>query len=394
MTRKLVVVTGFCLQTLGCNGAPDAGDSPAPPSAPGAASIALRLVASGLSEPVDIQSTAGDSRLFIVEQPGRIRILRAGALRTEPFLDLTDRVGAGGERGLLGLAFHPAYATSGLFYVNYTDTTGTTRISEFRVSVDPDRAGPETERLLLSVAQPFANHNGGALAFGPDEFLYIALGDGGSAGDPLDAAQDLSRPLGKILRIDVDSGAPFAVPSDNPFLASPGAFPPVWAYGLRNPWRFSFDAATGHLYIGDVGQGRVEEINVGLAGQGAENYGWNTTEGSLCFEPPADCSRAGITLPVLEYDHGMGCSVTGGAVYRGAAIPELYGAYVYGDFCTAFIRSFRLEAGAPTDVRDWTPALNSSGQLSSISAFGTDALGELYVADHSAGSVFAIVPAP
>jgi glucose/arabinose dehydrogenase len=346
---------------------------------------------SGLDDPVDLQAAPGDhTRLFVVEQRGRIRIVRNGAVAAT-FLDIVGRVGFGGEQGLLGLAFHPRYAENGRFFVNYTDHAGDTHISEFRAQPPAsDAADAGSERELLFVDQPFPNHNGGGLAFGNDGRLYIALGDGGSGGDPFDNGQDLGTPLGKILRIDVDAGTPFAVPPDNPFVATPGAFPAVWSYGLRNPWRISFDRATGDLMIGDVGQQAVEEVDAGLASRrGGENYGWNIMEGSRCFSPAAGCSSAGLTLPVVEYSHGDGCSVTGGYVYRGCRMPGYHGTYFYGDYCTALVRSFRLQNGAATDQRDWTSAL--SRDVDALSSFGVDAAGEIYIVDHN-GEVFRIVP--
>ncbi len=222
----------------------------------------------------------------MVEQGGRIRIVRGGAVVPQSFLDISGRITSGGEQGLLGLAFHPSYSTNGRFYVNYTDPRGDSHVSEFRVSANADTADAGSERELLFVRQPFANHNGGGLAFGNDGFLYAGFGDGGSGGDPLGNGQNLGTQLGKMLRIDVDHGNPFAIPGDNPFASTPGAVPSIWAFGLRNPFRFAFDRATGDLYIGDVGQSRVEEIDVGLVSRrGGENYGWNVTEGSQCFQP-------------------------------------------------------------------------------------------------------------
>jgi glucose/arabinose dehydrogenase len=344
---------------------------------------------------VDLQAPPGDrQRVFVVEQPGRIRILRSGALVPNPFLDVTARVASGGERGLLGLAFHPQYATNGRFFVNYTDRGGDTHISEFRSSADSDVADPGSERQLLFVGQPFANHNGGGLAFGNDGMLYAGLGDGGGAGDPQRNGQDLSTPLGKLLRMDVDHGSPYGVPADNPFLATAGAFPAIWAYGLRNPWRFAFDRATGDLYIADVGQAAVEEIDVGLAsGHGGENYGWNIWEGSSCFRPATGCPMAGFTFPVVEYGHGEGCAVTGGVVYQGCRMPGYAGTYFYGDYCSAFVRSFRFQGGAVTDRSDWTSSLGSGAGLRQISSFGTDGDGEIYIVDYAAGAVYKVVPA-
>jgi len=355
--------------------------------------LTATLIATGLDSPVALAVPQGElERLFIVEQPGRIRVIERGAVSEVPFLDLTDRVVAGGERGLLGLAFHPAFAENRRLFVNYTGSGGQTRVSEFRVSDDTERADPASERIVLTVAQPFSNHNGGDLAFGPDGMLYIALGDGGSADDPRGHGQNLGTPLGSVLRIDVDGAEPFEVPADNPFVSRVDAFPAIWAYGLRNPWRMSFDRETGDLYIGDVGQNRVEEIDVGLAARhGGENYGWNITEGSLCFEPPSGCSGEGITPPVLEYGHDQGCSVTGGVVYRGCRMPGYHGSYFYGDFCSALIRSFHLQDGAVVDHIDWTEDLSRAADIENISAFGVDAEGEIYVLSLG-GSIFKIVP--
>jgi glucose/arabinose dehydrogenase len=241
------------------------------------------------------------------------------------------------------------------------------------------------------VDQPFANHNGGGLAFGRDGMLYIGLGDGGSGGDPLRHGQNLDSHLGKMLRVDVDRGNPYSIPSDNPFVATAGARGEIWALGLRNPWRFAFDRTTGDLFIADVGQGEWEEIDVGVGTRrGGENYGWNVTEGTHCFSPPSGCNTAGLTLPVLEYDHSHGCSVTGGVVYRGCRLPGYQGTYFYSDYCSAFVRSFRLEGGRATDPRDFTVALGRN--LDSPTSFGLDADGEAYIVDQD-GEIYRIVPA-
>jgi glucose/arabinose dehydrogenase len=359
---------------------------------PGTPALTAERVASGLRNPLDLQSAPGDrERLYVVEQGGRIQIVRNRQVSATPFLDIAGRISSGGERGLLGLAFHPQFGTSRRFFVNYTDPQGDTRIAEFRAP-SADQADPESERQLLFVGQPFANHNGGGLAFGNDGMLYIGLGDGGSGGDPLGNGQNLGTALGKMLRIDVDHGSPFAVPSDNPFAGRAGALPTIWAYGLRNPFRFSFDRSTGDLYIGDVGQNRLEEIDVGLASRrGGENYGWNITEGNSCFQPASGCDTSGITRPVLDYLHSEGCSVTGGVVYHGCRMPGHAGTYFYSDYCASFIRSFRLQGGLPADQRDWTAQINH-GQFTSIVSFGTDQEGEAYVVD-LAGSIYKIVPA-
>jgi glucose/arabinose dehydrogenase len=355
----------------------------------GTPALAARLVGSGLRNPLDLQSAPGDrERLYVVEQGGRIRVIRNGELQAALFLDVTGRIGSGGERGLLGLAFHPQFAANRRFFVNYTSPRGDTQVAEFRAT-SADAADPASERVLLTVAQPFANHNGGGLAFDASGRLLIALGDGGSAGDPLGSGQALDTLLGKILRIDVDAGTPYAVPVDNPFRGTPGARPEIWAYGLRNPFRISVDRATGDLWIGDVGQNRAEEIDVGLASRrGGENYGWNVMEGSQCYSPASGCSRAGLVLPVYEYGHSEGCSVTGGVVYRGCRMPDLAGTYFFADFCAGFVRSFRLANGQATELREWS----GLGGITSPTAFGTDADGEIYVVDYD-GEVYRLEPA-
>jgi glucose/arabinose dehydrogenase len=360
---------------------------PLPPD--GELSLARETVSDQLVFPVDLASPPGDSRLFVVEKAGRIRIIQNGTLLAPAFLDISPRVSSNGERGLLGLAFDPEYGTTGRFVVNYTDLDGDTHIAAFTVSAgDPNRADVTSEALILRVDQPFENHNGGQVAFGPDGYLYIALGDGGGGGDPMMNGQSLTTLLGKLLRIDLNGASPYGVPAGNPFPAVGAARPEIWSYGLRNPWRFSFDRLTGDLYIGDVGEGTQEEIDVSLAADGAgrgANYGWNILEGDSCFEPASGCDRTGLTLPVLQYDHEEGCSVSGGYVYRGSAIPTLQGTYFYSDFCSGWVRSFRLSSGAVTEEREW-PAL----QAANITSFGQDAAGELYILT-AGGSVYRIV---
>ena len=380
-------------------------DSPAAPSTPaapaascpagtvveGTPALTARLVVSGLQSPLDLQVAAGDrARLFVVEQAGRIRIIRGGSIVSPAFLDIVARVGSGGERGLLGLAFHPQYAANGRFFVNYTDRSGDTHISEFRSAPSSDAADPASERELMFVAQPFSNHNGGGLAFSADGTLYIGLGDGGSGGDPMRNGQSLGTRLGKLLRINVDAGSPFGVPSDNPFLGRPGALSEIYAFGLRNPWRFSFDRGTGDLYIGDVGQNAVEEVDVETSPRrGGQNYGWNIMEGSRCFQPSSGCNMSGLTMPVLDYPRPQGASVTGGVVYRGCRMPGYAGTYFYGDYVSGFVRSFRLSGGAATDQRDWTASFRG---VRNPSSFGVDADGEVYVVEYG-GSVYRIEPA-
>ena len=385
-----------------CGGEDGPGPSPMPTPTPPAAcaagspvsgipTLSARRVVSGLSQPLDLQSVPEDpERLYVVEQGGRIRVVRNGQLQPAPFLDISVQLSSGGERGLLGLAFHPQFATNRRFFVNYTRrASGATVIAEFRAA-SADEADAGSERQFLLVPQPFANHNGGGVVFGDDGFLYVALGDGGSGGDPLGNGQSLDTFLGKILRIDVDAGAPYAVPFDNPFVSTPGALPEIWAYGLRNPFRIAFHRATGDLYIGDVGQGSFEEIDIGLASRGGgENYGWNVTEGFACYSPASGCDATGLTPPVLAYSHAEGCSVTGGVVYAGCRMPDLVGTYFYGDFCTAFVRSFRLVGGEAAEHRDWTSGL---GGIDQITSFGTDAGGEVYVVDRD-GEVYRLEPA-
>jgi glucose/arabinose dehydrogenase len=331
-------------------------------------------VTNGLAAPTDIRNAGdGSGRLFIVEQPGRIRVLKNGQFNPAPFLDITARVGSrGSEQGLLGLAFHPKFAQNGYFYVNYTDLDGNTHLSRFTAS--GDSADPASEMELLGVKQPFANHNGGALAFGPDGYLYIGLGDGGSSGDPYDNAQSFGTWLGKILRLDVNTPeTPYGVPMTNPF--NDQRLSEIWALGLRNPWRFSFDAATGDLWIGDVGQNLWEEIDFVPAGShGGLNFGWNRMEATHPFK---GSPQPEFTAPVTEYPHGAECSVTGGYVYRGAALPAWQGVYFYGDYCSGKIWGLPSPPGPGVQPR----LLFETGFK--ISTFGVDEAGELYVADYS-----------
>ena len=339
------------------------------------------IIERGLERPVYLTHAGdGSGRLFIVEQPGRIRVVRDGRLLERPFLDIADRVRASGEQGLLGMAFHPRYTQNGRYVVNYVRATdGMTVIAEFRVSPDPDRSAT-AEKILLAIAQPYPNHKGGMVEFGPDGLLYIGMGDGGSAGDPENRAQNGDDLLGKMLRIDVDQGSPYAIPSDNPFKNGDGR-PEIYATGLRNPWRFSFDPPSGELWVADVGQNEWEEIDVVRRG---DNLGWRVMEGAHCFRPRLFCNKDGLVEPVFEYVHERRrCSITGGYVYRGARLPTLRGAYLYGDYCSGEIFSFRRgrsTTGDPPDVLLKTTM--------GISSFGLDQSGELYVVDHHAGAVF------
>jgi glucose/arabinose dehydrogenase len=347
------------------------------------------LVVGGLQAPL-FATGAGDGsgRLFVVEQGGRIRIVQHGRLLPTPFLDITSHVASGGEQGLLGLAFHADYRDDGRFYVDYTNLQGNTVVAQYHVDPnDPNRADPSSARVILRVAQPFANHNGGDIAFGPDGDLYVALGDGGSEGDPDGNGQNLGTLLGKLLRVDVDhpgGGRAYGIPPGNPFVNRSGARPEIWAYGLRNPWRFSFDRVTRDLWIGDVGEGTWEEVDHAPAGRGGQNFGWNVMEGPACFRPPVGCSRAGLTLPVAAYRHtGGNCTVIGGYVYRGREFPALRGGYVYGDYCSG--RIWVLDAGAANP----RPVLALDTNFL-ISSFGQDDRGELYLTSLSSGQLFQV----
>ena len=359
--------------------------------------LGTERVAGGLARPLFLTAPAGDERLFIVEQGGAIRIVADGALLPAPFLDFRSRVSSTGERGLLGLAFAPDYDTSGLFYVDYTDVDGDTVIARLRVGPDPNVADPAGEEILLHIDQPFSNHNGGTLAFGPDGYLYIGMGDGGSGGDPGNRAQNDATLLGKMLRIDV-SGGPgtgYTIPADNPFAGGVLPLPEIWAKGLRNPYRFSFDRLMGDLYIGDVGQSAREEIDVQPSGApGGRNYGWRRMEGSACFNPSSNCNDGTLTLPVHEYGRDNGsCSVTGGYVYRGP-IETIFGHYFFADFCSNGVFSFVWDgAGGVSQLTNRTQELAPPGGFRSITSFGEDGAGELYIVQFgdAGGEVFRIV---
>jgi glucose/arabinose dehydrogenase len=376
MERVAVIVLALALW-LPCGGC---GEASAPDT--GQVKLDTELVAQGLEHPLYLTAPAGDARLFVVEQPGRIRVIAGGALRETPFLDITGKVSYGGERGLLSVAFHPDYAANGYFYVDYTDTAGDTRVERYRVSADPNVADPGSAKLILFVDQPYSNHNGGLVVFGPDGKLYIGLGDGGSGGDPQGNGQAKGTLLGKLLRIDVDAGDPYAVPSDNPFAGESGARGEIWAYGLRNPWRFAFDRAAGRLYVADVGQGSREEVDVVPAASGGLDYGWSVMEGDECYGA-ASCNQAGLTLPVLAYGHSDGCSITGGYVYRGQSIAALRGTYFYSDYCSGWLKSFYYD-GSVTQQRDWGMSLGS------VLSFGEDSADELYVLT-AGGSVYRLI---
>jgi uncharacterized repeat protein (TIGR01451 family) len=370
--------------TPGAAGAQDAA------SLPDIAITVDESIASGLERPVQVTHAGdGSGRLFVVEQPGRIRVIQSGSVLGTPFLDLTGLVDYGGERGLLGLAFHPDYANNGYFYVNYTNTDGDTVVARYSVSSNPNRANAGSATTILTIAQPYSNHNGGQILFGPqDGYLYIGMGDGGSGGDPLNSGQDIDTLLGAMLRIDVDAGTPYGIPPDNPYVGKPGR-DEIWAIGLRNPWRFSFDRATGDLYIGDVGQNTWEEIShQASTTSGGVNYGWRCREGSHTYSTSPPCNDpswlAGLTDPIAEYSHSEGRSITGGFVYRGALYPDLTGRYFYADFVQGKIWSIYKKTSNPDT---WsTPEMELDTSLN-IAAFGEDEQGELYVADWGGGTI-------
>src|ERR1051325_6209882 len=385
--RLFVSVTSFMLLLSVIGGIPAAAAPIFDPS-----SVVVREVMSGLSQPVFIANAEGGSnRLFIVERTGRIWIFADGALLPSAFLDIHSIVNSSGsEQGLLTLAFHPNYQANGQFYIVYTDQNGSVNLARLvRSATDPNHANPNSRTILLTVPHPtFQNHNGGTLAFGPDGYLYWSIGDGGSGGDPSNNAQNLNVLLGKILRLDVDHTSPglnYTIPGSNPFYNTPNRRGEIWAYGLRNPWRFSFDRQTGDLFIGDVGQSTREEIDFQPAGSpGGRNYGWRVMEGTLCFNPVTGCDQSGKVLPVAEYDHSLGCSITGGYLYRGAFYPPMQGHYFYSDFCSGILFSLYND---PTN--GWTVTQIADTPYS-ITSFGEDEHGELYFTDYNAGKIYQI----
>lgn len=350
------------------------------------------LLDGGLAEPLFL-THAGDDRLFVVEREGTIRVVRNGVLSGHPFLDIREKVGSNSrEQGLLSVAFHPEYrlpntAGNGSFFVNYTDLNGDTVIARFQASDDGQvTASPASELILMKINQPFPNHNGGQIAFGPDGYLYIGMGDGGSGGDPQGNGQDLQSLLGAMLRLDVsrvDEGRNYAIPETNPFRGEDDGRAEIWSYGLRNPWRFSFDRLTGDLYIGDVGQNRWEELNFQPSqSAGGHNYGWNITEGSHCFRNRFSCDKAGLELPIFEFSHEFGaCTIVGGYAYRGNLLSELQGNYFFADFCNGQIWQLALD-----DDGRWIQmgSMNAGFQVSS---FGEDSEGELYILDYDDGRI-------
>lgn len=347
--------------------------------------LAVEEVARGLDNPVYLTAPASDLRTFIVEQPGRIRVVENGKLLEKPFLDIRNKVGYGGERGLLSVAFHPQYRANGFLFVNYTNKAGNTRIERYTSSSDKNVADPASAKLILAIDQPHANHNGGLNLFGPDGMLYIGMGDGGSQGDPHGNGQNRNVLLGKLLRINVDRGDPYVVPDANPY-AKGGGRGEIWAIGLRNPWRFAFDRVAGLLYIADVGQDKYEEINVAPMAAAGVNYGWNTMEGPSCYRLPF-CTRSGLQQPAFAYSHdGGACSIIGGFVYRGRKIPEIQGQYFYSDYCNSWVRSYTYIADGTN--RAWHQWID--GGLGNIVSFGEDAQGELYICS-SNGRVYRII---
>ena len=358
--------------------------------------LELQLVVGGLETPVGLAHAGdGSGRLFVVEKVGRIRVFQDGELLTAPLLDISDRVGsAENEQGLLGLAFHPGFAENGLFFVNYTDSQGATVVSRFSMAVgwDPDgppAADPGSEVPLLRLDQPASNHNGGHLAFGPDGYLYIGTGDGGGSGDKFGNGQNGATLLGAMLRLDVDSGEPYTIPADNPFVGDSDIRDEIWAMGLRNPWRYSFDRLTGDLYIADVGQNLYEEVNFQPAAHaGGRNYGWPIMEASHCYPADRECDQAGLTLPLLEYGRAQGCSVTGGYVYRGEEFPGFQGIYLFGDYCSGRIWGVAAQAGPEP------PVVELARADVQLSTFGEDEQGELYLLDMGRGELFKLVVVP
>ncbi len=354
--------------------------------------LALQLAVTGLASPVFVTSAHdGSGRLFVLEQAGRVRVVKDGQLVPASYLDLTGQIASGGERGLLGLAFAPGFGPSeGRLYVHYSDTAGDTTIAELRAAPGADTLDPSTLRVLLVEKQPYANHNGGWIGFDPQGRLLIGLGDGGSGGDPENRASNLGTILGKMLRIDVlagpADGRQYTIPPDNPFVATPGARPEILDFGLRNPYRDSIDPATGTLWIGDVGQDRWEEVDAAPAGAVGLDFGWRRWEGLHCYNPTTGCDPTGVTMPLAEYGHDQGCAIVGGVVYRGNAIPALRGAYLFSDYCSGTLWAIDAAGGAQAPVR-----LLSTGLA--ISSIGTDDAGEVYLTDLTGGAVVRLVSA-
>ncbi len=368
--------------------------TPAPQQAANGLQLGLEPVVRGLDRPVFVTHAGdGSGRIFVVEQRGVIRVVQDGQLLATPLLDIADaRVSCCGERGLLSVAFPPDFANKRHFYLNFTDKQGATVVARYRLLPDDDNAAdPASEQVILRIEQPFPNHNGGQLQFGRDGYLYIGTGDGGSAGDPQNIAQNTNDLLGKLLRIDVEGASgdqPYLIPPTNPYTTTAGYRPEIWALGLRNPWRFSFDRATGDLYIGDVGQGNIEEISYQPASSGGgENYGWRCKEGTRDFNMGDNCAEVQLVPPIHEYDHSAGnCSVTGGYVYRGSEFARMQGIYFYGDYCSGLLWGLHQAGG------EWVNELLLETQyFGSLSSFGEDEAGNLYVTNLSDGTVAKLV---
>ena len=341
--------------------------------------LAPVLVVDGLEQPTDVVGAPDDDRLFVVEKAGKIQIVENGRIGDRPFLDITRWVGsAGNEQGMLSLRFHPRYADNGRIFIFFTDTRGTSQLAEARVDATGDEVDLSSLRSIMSIPQFGQYHQSGSMMFGPDGYLWVSLGDGGGIGDPLGNGQDITNIDGSIIRIDVDSGDPYAIPDDNPFMGT-DARPEIWAYGLRNPWRISYDATTGLVYIPDVGQEGSEEINVAPLGEAGRNFGWSVSEGTTCYGG-GECDTSGQTLPVYQYLHdGNGCAIIGGQVYRGSLMPELDGHFFFADFCLGWVRSAVLDESDVSLVVDWTT--ESEDRLGNVTTIGSDRRGELYVAN-------------
>jgi glucose/arabinose dehydrogenase len=406
LRRRLTGLTAVAILLAACDPATspppsataDASGSPSPVVTPSPTPVAslgpvavvdLDVVVSGLASPLDMDPARdGTGRLFVAEQDGRVRVVLDGVLAEQPYLDITERISAGGEQGLLGIALHPDYPADPRIFVDYTDLEGDTVVASFEASLDADSADPESERIILQVDQPYPNHNGGALAFGPDGMLYVSLGDGGGGGDPEGSGQRLDTLLAKVLRLDIDVPADqtpgYDIPDNNPWAdGADGARPEIWLTGLRNPWRMRFDRATGDLWIGDVGQSEWEEIDVARNGVGGLDFGWNVMEGAHCYSADT-CDRAGLTLPVSEYAHSLGCAVIGGVVMRDPAEPELDGHYLFGDECSGNLFTIDPRQDA---LQKPTLVLESDR---SISAIAIDADGSVLITDLGAGEILRV----
>jgi glucose/arabinose dehydrogenase len=378
LPRLFFISACIVLLTSCGSGSSTADPIPTPPPTPtlppsGAVSLKLETIATGFSLPLYLTAPAGDARLFVVEKGGQIKIIQNGTTLPTAFLDISSRISDSGERGLLSMVFHPQFSINRQFYIYYTDTSGSIVVERYLASSsDPNKADTASATPVITILHPnFDNHNGGQLAFGPDGYLYIGTGDGGGGGDPIKNGQNTAVLLAKILRLDVSS-LPYKIPANNPFSTSTVNKKEIWAFGLRNPWRFSFDAPAAKLYIGDVGEDAKEEINVADVNAAGLNYGWSNTEGTLCFNSAA-CNKTGITMPTVEQDHPDSESITGGYVYRGSKIPELQGTYFYGDFIFGWVKSFVYSNGAATNQKDW-PAL----KVENLASFGVDSANDLY----------------